>query len=172
MSTLNIEQFQRDVLKASMSAIEQFRADFPNAQVCGFALYSDGDARTLVPAFNTQDHLERVKAEYPEEWQYLKWYPAEWSHEAYAGDYFNDLCKMLWNLADATTEDNFVAHRKHVFEQSVIALKKLTTTFENAIYVFAVSDFECPEDEIAWVNALNTPDQAEEFRAWMESPSS
>ncbi|WP_095099014.1 DUF4303 domain-containing protein [Pseudomonas sp. Irchel 3A5] len=172
MSTLNIEQFQRDVLKASKNAIEQFRADFPNAKVCGFALYSDGDAGTLVPAFNTQDHLERVIAENSDDWQYFKWYPAEWSHEAYADDYFQDLCKMLWDLADATTEDNFVAHRKHIFEQCVIALKKLTTTFDDAIYVFAVSDFECPEDEIAWVTALNTPDQADEFRTWMESPSS
>lgn len=171
MSTLNIEQFQRDVLNASMRAIEQFRADFPNAQVCGFALYSDADARTLVPAFNTQDHLTRVQAEYPDDGQYFKWAPAEWSHEAYAGDYFNDLCKMLWNLADATTEDNFVAHRRHIFEQCVTALKKLTTTFDDAIYVFSVSDFECLEDEITWLTALNTPDQAAEFKTWMEHAS-
>lgn len=172
MPTLNIEQFQQDVLNASMSAIEQFRSEFPNAQVCGFALYSDGDARTLVPAFNTQDHLTRVKAENPDDWQYFKWSPAEWSHEAFGGDYFNDLCKMLFNLTDATTEGNFVAHRKHVFEQCVIALKKLTTTFDDAIYVFAVSDFECLEDETTWFTALNTPDQVNEFRAWAEDASS
>lgn len=71
-------------------------------------------------------------------------------------------------MADATTESNFVAHRRHIFEQCVIALKKLTTTFDTAIYVFSVSDFECVEDEIDWVTALNTPDQAEEFRKWME----
>ncbi|MCF7532922.1 DUF4303 domain-containing protein [Pseudomonas petrae] len=168
MSTLNIEQFQRDVLNASMGAIEQFRADFPNTQVCGFALYSDADARTLAPSFNTQDHLTRVEAEYPDEGQYFKWSPAEWSHEAYGGEFFNDLSKMLWNMADATTEINFLAHRRHIFEQCVIALKKLTTTFDTAIYVFSVSDFECGEDEIAWVTALNTPDQADEFRTWME----
>ncbi len=45
MSTLNIEQFQRDVLIASLSAIEQFRADFPNVQGYGFALYGE-------PVFN------------------------------------------------------------------------------------------------------------------------
>ncbi|UZJ58328.1 DUF4303 domain-containing protein [Pseudomonas sp. KU26590] len=168
MSTLNIVHFQRDVLSASMSAIEQFRADFPKTQVCGFALYSDADARTLAPSFNTQDYLARVQAEYPGEEQYFKWSPAEWSHEAYGGEFFNDLSKMLWNMADATTESNFVAHRRHIFEQCVIALKKLTTTFDTAIYVFLVSDFESIEDQIAWVTALNTPDQADEFRTWME----
>lgn len=168
MATLNIERFQQDVFKASMSAIEHFRSDFPNTQVCGFALYSDADARSLVPAFNTQDHLTRVQAEYPDDAKYFKWSPAEWSHEAYGGDFFNDLSTMLWNMADATTDNNFVAHRRLIFEQCVIALKKLTTTFDTAIYVFSVSDFESMEDQIAWVTALNTPDQADEFRTWME----
>ncbi|WP_300630397.1 DUF4303 domain-containing protein [Pseudomonas sp.] len=168
MLTLNVEQFQRDVLNASMSAIEQFREEFPNAQVCGFALYSDADARTLVPAFNTQDHLMRMYAEYPDDWQYFKWSPAEWSHEAYGGDFFNDLSKTLWNMADATTDNNFVAHRRQIFEQCVIALKKLTATFDTAIYVFSVSDFECVEDQVAWITVLNTSDQANEFRTWME----
>lgn len=168
MDTLNIEQFQQDVFKASMSAIEQFRSDFPNTQVCGFALYSDADARTLAPSFNTQDHLTCVQAEYPDDAKYFKWSPAEWSHEAYGGDCFNDLSTMLWNMADATTDNNFVAHRRLIFEQCVIALKKLTTTFDTAIYVFSVSDFECVEDEIAWVTALNTPEEAYEFRTWLE----
>lgn len=168
MSILNNEQFQRHVLSASMSAIEQFRAEFPNTLVCGFALYSDADARTLAPSFNTHDHLNCVQAEYPDEWQYFKWSPAEWSHEAYGGEFFNDLSKLLWNMADVTTESNFVAHRRHIFEQCVIAMKKLTTTFDSAIYVFSVSDFECVDDEIAWVTALNNPGQADEFRTWME----
>lgn len=168
MSILNTEQFQLAVLSASLSAIEQFRAEFPNIQVCGFALYSDADARTLAPSFSTQDHLTLIQAEYPDECQYFKWSPAEWSHEAYGGEFFNDLSKTLWSIAEATTYNNFVAHRRRIFEQCVIVLKKLTTTFDTAIYVFSVSDFECVEDEIAWITALNTPEQADEFRTWME----
>jgi hypothetical protein len=38
--------------------------------------------------------------------------------------------------------------------------------FEGAIFVFSVSDYQSPEDEIAWITTLNTPGQAHEFKTW------
>jgi hypothetical protein len=55
------DHFQRDIQVACKKAIEQFRQAHPTADVCGFALYSDADARTLVPSFNTADHLTRCR---------------------------------------------------------------------------------------------------------------
>ncbi|MVW88510.1 DUF4303 domain-containing protein [Pseudomonas sp. PB101] len=48
------DHFQRDTQVACKKAIEQFRQAHPTADLCGFALYSDADARTLVPSFNTE----------------------------------------------------------------------------------------------------------------------
>lgn len=50
-------------------------------------------------------------------------------------------------MPDATTDNNFVAHSRLIFEQGVIALETLTTSFGAAIYVFSVYDFECVEDQ-------------------------
>lgn len=163
------EQFQQDVRVACKKAIEQFRQAHPGADVCGFALYSDGDARTLVPSFNTADHLARMQAEEPSEQAYFKWSPAEWSHEAFGGEHFNALSKLLWDLADSISDEEFEHHRAVVFQACVTALKPLTTcTFDNAVYVFAVSDFQSVPDEIAWITQLNTPEQALEFKTWLE----
>jgi len=163
------DDFQRDIQEACKKAIEQFRRANPTASVCGFALYSDADARTLVPAFNTADHLARVQAGEPTEQAYFKWSPAEWSHEAFGGEHFNALSSLLWDLADSIADEDFERHRAHVFENCVTALMPLTScTFENAIYVFAVSDFLSVPDEITWITQLNTPEQALEFRTWLE----
>lgn len=163
------DQFQHDVEVACKQAIEQFRQAHPNADVCGFALYSDADARTLAPSFNTADHLASLQAEEPDELLYFKWSPAEWSHEAFGGEHFNALSKMLWEWADAIPDEAFQLHRARVFEHCVAALKPLTTgTFANAIYVFAVSDFESAQEEIAWITQLNTPEQALEFKTLLE----
>jgi hypothetical protein len=167
MSILISEHFQQDIQAACGKAITQFRNDYPDAEVCGFALYSDGDARTLVPAFNTADHLKRTQAENPEDWQYFKWSPAEWSHEAFGGEHFNNLSRLLWRLADSVGDEDFVQHRNQVFEQCVEALKAIASSvFEGAIFVFSVSDYQSPEDEIAWITTLNTPEQAHEFKTW------
>ncbi|MBV7476509.1 hypothetical protein [Pseudomonas sp. PDM31] len=40
MLTLSGERLQREIQAASLKAIEQFRKDFPNAEVCGFALFA------------------------------------------------------------------------------------------------------------------------------------
>lgn len=163
------DHFQRDIQVACKKAIEQFRQAHPTADVCGFALYSDADARTLVPSFNTADHLARVQAEEPAEQGYFKWSPAEWSHETFGGEYFNALSSLLWDLADSIPDEDFERHRALVFKHCVAALKPLTTcAFKNAIYVFAVSDFQSVPEEIAWITQLNTPEQALEFKTWLE----
>jgi hypothetical protein len=169
MLTLSSEQLQREIQAAALKAIELFRKDFPNVEVCGFSLYSDADARSLAPAFNTKDHLARVQAENPEDRLYFKWSHAEWSHEAFGGHYFADLSKTLWSMADATSRDHFEQHRRQVFEICVAAMQTLTgSTFEHAIQVFSVAGFESTHEEIAWICALNTPEQAGEFKSWLE----
>ena len=163
------DDFQRDIQVACRKAIEQFRRAHPTASVCGFGLYSDADARTLVPAFNTADHLARVQAEEPADGAYFKWSPAEWSHEAFGGEHFNALSSLLWGLADSIADEDFERHRAHVFEHCVAALKPLTTcAFENAVYVFAVSDFLSVPEEIIWITELNTPEQALDFKTWVQ----
>jgi len=82
---------------------------------------------------------------------------------------FTELSKTLWKLADAALDSDFAAHRSAVFEQCVVALKQLTTAIDEAIYVFSVSDFDCPQNELAWIAMLNTPAEAAEFRAWSEN---
>jgi hypothetical protein len=75
----------------------------------------------------------------------------------------------LWDLADSIPDEDFARHRALVFEHRVAALKPLTTcAFENAIYVFAVSDSQSVPEEIAWITQLNTPEQALEFKTWLE----
>ena len=80
--------------------------------------------------------------------------------------------KTLWSMADASSREHFEQHRRQVFELCVAAMQKLTgLTFEHAIQVFSVSDFESTQEEIAWIFALNTPEQAGEFKSWLEQHS-
>ncbi|WP_414157162.1 hypothetical protein [Pseudomonas sp. BNK-15] len=72
-------------------------------------------------------------------------------------------------MTDSIADEDYERHHARVFEHCVAALKPLTTcAFDNAIYVFAVSDFLSVPEEITWITQLNTPEQALEFNTWLE----
>jgi hypothetical protein len=71
------------------------RSRYPNEELCGYALYSDADAITVWPSVNDRAHLEKVTAIDPDDAEYYRWSPAEWSHEFERAEYFQKISVSL-----------------------------------------------------------------------------
>ncbi len=125
------EKLRRDVLEAARAALADIRAKAGDDPLYAFALYSDDDAGTIIPAANTERGLASKAKYYGDrvELQYLRWGTAEWEYEGRPGaNHFNSICDRLLSLAmsDAVPRGKgFVAHRWHVYEVAIKALEDL-----------------------------------------------
>lgn len=140
----------------------------PDADYCGYALYSDASAMTVCCAANTRSHLAQLQAEDPADAEYYQWSPAEWSMEGVAAEWFAPISRRL--RTEDRPEEEFTRYRDGVYEACVAALETLVAagTFgmgADHVVVFAVSD---PDDldpalEAEWMRRLNPPDLADRF---------
>jgi len=164
-----------DVKHAARAAFLELINAHPDADYCGYALYSDASAMTVCCAVNTRSHLTRLQAEDPAEAEYYQWSPAEWSMEGVAAEQFAPISRRL--RAEDRPDEEFTTFRDGVYEACVAALESLIAagTFGSTadhVVVFSVSD---PDDldpalETQWMRRLNPPDQADRFARWRDSP--
>jgi len=93
---MNRERLRREVREAARQAFAQVRASHPNERFYAFALSSNDDAVTIVPAANSVEGLHRRAREYGSpisDW--LRWSTAEWACQAEGGDYFDEIRARL-----------------------------------------------------------------------------
>ncbi|KPX30546.1 hypothetical protein ALO70_200151 [Pseudomonas amygdali pv. eriobotryae] len=167
MNKPGIDALKENIRIAVDKIIDQILSEFPKDQICAFALYSDSDARTLAPSFNLKAHLNSMQAEDPDDKAYYKWSPAEWSHEFYRADFFDEVSKELEKLSESVGEgESFERYRKEVFESCVTILKEFKHRFNDSIFVFAVTDFDDISLETSWIRSLNPTSEAVEFEEW------
>ncbi|WP_024680893.1 DUF4303 domain-containing protein [Pseudomonas syringae] len=167
MSKIDIGKLEENIRVAIEKVITRILAEFPKDEICAFALYSDSDARTLAPSFNLKAHLDTMQAEDPDDKTYYKWSPAEWSHEFYGADFFDDISKELARFSDAAGEGkSFELYRKEIFEVCVNVLNEFKSKLSDSIFVFTVTDFDDIAQETSWIKTLNSTGEAMEFEKW------
>jgi hypothetical protein len=75
----------------------------------------------------------------------------------------------------AVPAGGFGEFRTQLFDACVAALKhvrqqpRFIDALRGAAIVFSVTDFEDPSGEKAWIEALNKPEDAQEFGHWLDS---
>jgi len=112
---LNAQELHLKIVAATKSAFTQVRARYPNAEFCGYALYSDPDAITICPAANTCSHLEKMIFQDPSDAKYYRWSPGEWDHEFEGSEHFSEISKHLYDEAKKITSP----HEHKLFKQKI-----------------------------------------------------
>jgi len=173
MNKLNFSQFENDLYKITKEVFESFQEKKGTESICGFALYSDESASSISISLNTRDHLDELMLANPDDKQYYKWSPAEWKYEGLESNRMNELSRKLFDVATEIEESEFVKFRDQVFDCCVRVLmqmkgeKVFSSTDEEFVLMFSVSDYSDIASEIKWVNTLNDEDLSKEFEEWI-----
>lgn len=163
-----LEDLTRVTFKTSLTKL-------PAPEIAGFALYSDNAAMTISVSLNTFTHLRQLQAKSPEYADYYRWTPGEWRYEMINAKAFAELNQQLRDAHEEVNKVFFDKHQYQVYECAVAVLEKLREegTFdvldEEAVLLFAVSDFSDPGFEIKTARRLNDAGKGDQFEAWIES---
>lgn len=141
--------------------------------ICGFALSSDEDARSVTVSINTKKHLISCWDEdEDEDKEYYKWYPAEWKSEAINDDGINKLSMILFNLERTKNSKN---DKRAIYELLVDTLKQLkkdgvfASVNKDFVLVFNVTDNDDLESDLRWMKELNNEKLFSEYKSWTET---
>ncbi len=147
-----------------------------------FALYTDGDGWTVVPAANSREQfratVEREGLEDPADLAAYRWSSAEWAYEAFAAEPFEPICATLRAASEARDDDEaaFAAFKDDLHHAMTEALRRLDREGffgdrrDGAVLFVTSSDAdEAPALEDRSAEALNPPDTAEAFRRRYEA---
>ena len=172
---LNFERLTDEISMATESALDEVVAALRGEALAGFALCSDAGAMGVSPAFNTRANLGGNVRDDPQDAVYYRWSPGEWDLESRAGEHFESLNKSIRRSVATVPAEEFGEFRAKLFDACVAALKRVkqqprfTDVLRGAAIVFAVTDLEDPPGEKAWIEALNKPQDAQEFGHWLDS---
>lgn len=111
--------FAQDIRDAARETYLALLAKHPDEHFYAFALYTDSDAMTVVPAANSEEGLQRVRKQMAvgddERAPEFRWATGEWVYESAEAGSFNPLCKKL---ADAVLSPGFPAAKfVHFFDE-------------------------------------------------------
>jgi hypothetical protein len=167
------DPLRAELLRAARNAFADVAGAAPSAEHCGYALYSDPSAMSIGCAVNTRAHLARARAADPEEAEYYRWTPGEWALEGVGHQHFAGLNRRLLDLSATARASELARRRGDVFEACVATLEALLAegvldAGPDTVVVFAVSDYEDPAQEIAWIRRLNPPPLADRFAGWLQ----
>ncbi|MCL9807528.1 DUF4303 domain-containing protein [Flavobacterium amniphilum] len=172
MKNLNLDQFQEILKIGTLKILKNIFETVGKDNINGFCLYSDSDASSISAAYNTKDYLvKKCNADPDEDFEYFKWYPAEWKEEGLPSVELDALSKMLFEIS---TSDNlsFAEYRKEIFSailNSLLQLKEENLFLDlrdDFILVFYASDYFVASEEIEWIKKLNSTDKSNEFENW------
>lgn len=169
MNSEQLNDFFQQILTTSRAAFTELVNEHGIDKLCGFALYSDASAMTVLPSVNTKACLTRKTALDPDEPQYYRWSTAEWEYEGVRASEFEKISARLRNIHKELSDREFESHINSVYEICVKVLEELKHSglFGSEIAVFSVSDDEDDERDIAWIKRLNSRKDAREFESWI-----
>ncbi|WP_028543272.1 DUF4303 domain-containing protein [Paenibacillus taiwanensis] len=175
---------KQEIKQAAMQAFSEiYNQTNPHNPVISFALYSDEGAMTVCPSTNTNQHLNDMVKEEPDEALYYKYEPAEWAFEGTGADEaFNNICTKLRNYilnaeqSDDDHDDSFVSFRDTLYRTCIEVLEELVLanffadiTKRDIIVLFSVTDYEYDRSSsLQMVSRLNSAPVITEYKAWME----
>lgn len=179
---MNWEELTTDIAAAACAAFTELLAQHGHETFYAFALYTDEDCYTVVPAANS---LEQYQAKVagtgkidPHELAYYKWASAEWAYESFAADPFNAICNRLSEACGAVSGDasSFASFKDGVHRAMIDALRRLDEEDffgerRDAAVLFTTSsdndEAEAMEDGSA--SALNPPEICAAFQKRYEA---
>jgi hypothetical protein len=172
MKNLNLNQFQEILKIGTLKIVQNIYETIGKDSINGFCLYSDADASSISAAFNTKDYLAKKCANDPDEdFEYFKWYPAEWQEEGLPSLELDALSKMLFEIS-TSGDISITEYRKEIFSAILNTLAQLkeenlfSDFGDDFILVFYASDYFVASEEIEWIKRLNSADKATEFENW------
>jgi hypothetical protein len=101
------ETLTSKVVAAATATFGALRSEKADEHFYAFALYTDGDAETIMPSANSVERLQAVlqknKSDHPLDLASYKWATAEWAYEAWEPDpkLFDGVYRDLAELRDA-----------------------------------------------------------------------
>ena len=174
---INIEQLEERIKNAAAKIFRKALGEIGKNQLCGFALYTDESAMSLMATINTREHLQTISENNPAYQKYYRWSPPEWKEENYSPEFFDDINSELSEYFDKRVEsdteensDNFITE---FFESCVRSLESLKKEIpgdinDNFVLVFEVSDYEDTGTAVNWIRRLNNSTEAAEFANLMK----
>lgn len=95
----DFSDFQKEIAQAAKGSFEDLRAAHPTEHFYAYALYTDSDAMTVVPAANSLEALAEVRKEMDVEVEErapeFEWGTGEWRYDAWKAGYFNGISAKL-----------------------------------------------------------------------------
>jgi len=172
---LDFDRLTQDIAAAAERALQEAVAH-SGAPLAGFALCSDAGAMEVSPAFNTWAHLQQQVDDDPQDAVYYRWSPGEWGLESFGVAHFRAINQRVRQaVAEEVSPQRFVEFRARLFQACVAALTRVrqqprfASALRGAAVVFTVCDMEDAPAEKAWIEALNTPQDAQEFKRWVDA---
>jgi hypothetical protein len=127
------EKFRVMVRDATRRTFTALRQKHPKETFYAFALYSDEDGMTMLPAANSEERLQAKVKERgadkkgPEYVRELRWATPEWAYEGAEADDFDLICDKLAAIVvgDKPIKGGRAKFKKQVFETAVEVLADL-----------------------------------------------
>lgn len=168
---MNWEELTTDIAEAARSSFTELLAQHGHEAFYAFALYTDGDCYTVVPAANSSEQyrakIARTGKTDPRQLAYYKWASAEWSYESFAADPFDAICDRLSEACGAVSGDAvaFAAFKADVHRAMIEAMKRLDEESffgerrNGSVLFITSSDYdEAKAMEDSSASALNPPE--------------
>ena len=181
---MNREDLTRDITEAAQRSFSDLLARHGDETFYAFALYTDEDCYTVVPAANSLERHRETLADMEDEDDddgqaaHYRWASAEWAYESFAAEPFNPICEQLAAACQAVSGDAaaFAAFKADVHAAMIDALRRLDGEDffgrhrAGAVLFITSSDFDdAPSMERRSAIALNPPERLVEFLAWNAS---
>jgi hypothetical protein len=128
---INWQRLTGEIARAARLSFSALLAQHGHEAFYAFALYTDEDCWTVVPAANSLERLEARMEEQgapdPRQRAADKWSSAEWAFEGFAAEPFDAICEQLQATGSALPDEAaaFAAFKAGVHQAMVAALKSL-----------------------------------------------
>jgi len=174
---MNWDDLTREIITDARSVFSKLLEQHKDEHFYAFALYTDDDGFTVVPAANSiekydanmlHNNVTNIKSQI-----FRKWYSGSWAYEDCGDDEFNAICGKLSDACMALPEDDdeaFHDFTEHVHSCMINALQILDNegfwgaARKNIVLFVTISDSdEAEELENRSAQILNPPEIYEKF---------
>ncbi|MDR2679555.1 MAG: leucine-rich repeat protein, partial [Tannerella sp.] len=163
----------KDGLKGVVSLVfKDVRGKYGMANICGFALYCDEDAREVSVAVNTYEHYNSYATRNPAYQSYLKFYPKEWDIKPSSNDLYKINDRLLYTSVDTKKKEQ-AEYRDNVYKMCLEILEELKkeNLFKGAkkdfVLMFSVINGDIPETVIEFNKKHNSKETVNEYEQWL-----
>tara|TARA_B110001454_G_C12723212_1_gene435865 strand:- start:7342 stop:7890 length:549 start_codon:yes stop_codon:yes gene_type:complete len=128
---MNWEKLTNDVVAAAAAAFGSLISERKGEHFYAFALYTDGDAWTILAAANSLEQHQKAVLKFGEtnaqNVAAYKWSTGEWAYENWKGELFTDIYRDLakYRKTQENTDSDYASYKNSVHECMITALKRL-----------------------------------------------